>query len=117
VRTGRIERTQLDTMLALARALVFPSTYEGFGIPVIEALRVGCPPIVADATALPEAVGGAGVLVEPLSIDAWSAALEAALAWDAPRRDALVAAGARRLEELLPARVAPQWQQLHRRLW
>jgi len=117
VRTGRIERTQLDTMLALARALVFPSIYEGFGIPVIEALRVGCPPIVADATALPEAVGGAGVLVEPLSVDAWSAALEPALAWDAPRRDALVAAGSRRLEELLPARVAPQWQELHRRLW
>ena len=117
VRAGRIERTQLDTMLALARALVFPSTYEGFGIPVIEALRVGCPPIVADATALPEAVGGAGVLVEPLSVDAWSEALETALAWDGPRRAGLVAAGARRLEELLPARVAPQWQQLHRRLW
>jgi len=117
VRTGRIDRTQLDTMLALAHALVFPSTYEGFGLPVIEALRVGCPPIVADATALPEAVGGAGVLVEPLSVDAWSEALETSLSWDAPRRAELVAAGARRLEELLPARVAPQWQQLHRRLW
>ena len=117
VRTGRIERAHLDTMLALARALVFPSTYEGFGLPVIEALRVGCPPIVADATALPEAVGGAGVLVEPLSVDAWSEALETALSWDAPRRGGLVASGARRLEELLPARVAPQWQQLHRRLW
>jgi alpha-1,3-rhamnosyl/mannosyltransferase len=117
VRTGRIDRAQLDTMLALARALVFPSTYEGFGLPVIEALRVGCPPIVADATALPEAVGGAGVLVEPLSVEAWSEALETALSWDAARRAELVAAGARRLEELLPARVAPQWQQLHRRLW
>jgi alpha-1,3-rhamnosyl/mannosyltransferase len=117
VRTGRIERAQLDTMLALARALVFPSTYEGFGIPVIEALRVGCPPIVADATALPEAVGGAGVLVDPLSVDAWSEALETALSWDAARRGGLVASGARRLVELLPARVAPQWQQLHRRLW
>ncbi|HUP74431.1 MAG TPA: glycosyltransferase family 1 protein [Acidimicrobiales bacterium] len=117
VRTGRIERTQLDTMLALARALVFPSTYEGFGLPVIEALRVGCPPIVANATALPEAVGGAGILVEPLSVDGWTDALDAALSWDGPRRGRLVAAGARRLEELHPARVGPQWQQLHRRLW
>ena len=88
-----------------------------FPAPVIEALRVGCPPIVADATALPEAVGGAGVLIEPLSVDAWSDAIETALSWDAPRRGELVAAGARRLEALLPARVASQWQQLHRRLW
>jgi alpha-1,3-rhamnosyl/mannosyltransferase len=117
VRTGRIERTHLDTMLALARALVFPSIYEGFGLPVIEALRVGCPPIVANATALPEAVGGAGVLVEPLSVDAWTDALDDALSWDELRRAGLVAAGARRLEALHPARVGPQWQQMHRRLW
>ena len=117
VRTGRIDRAQLDTMLALACALVFPSIYEGFGLPVIEAMRVGCPPIVADATALPEVVGDAGVLVDPLSVDAWSDALAAALSWDATRREGLVAAGARRLEELSPARVAPRWQQLHRRLW
>jgi len=117
VRTGRIERAQLDTLLALARALVFPSTYEGFGLPVIEALRVGCPPIVADTTALPEAAGGAGVLVDALSVDAWSDALETALSWDEARRGELAAAGARRLEELHPSRVGPHWQQLHRRLW
>ena len=104
-------------MIALACALVFPSTYEGFGLAVIEALRVGCPPIVANATALPEAVGGAGMLVEPLSVDAWSDALETALSWDGSRRGELVAAGARRLEDLHPARVGPQWQQFHRRLW
>ena len=115
IRTGRVERSQLDTTIALARALVFPSCYEGFGLPVIEALQVGCPPIVADATALPEAVGGAGLLVDPQSVDAWSAALESALSWDASRRDQLVAAGARRLESLQPARVAAHWQQLHRR--
>ena len=116
-RTGRIGRAQLDTMLALAQALVFPSVYEGFGLPVIEALRVGCPPIVADATSLPEAVGGAGVLVEPLSVDAWTDALDAAVSWDGPARARLVAAGEQRLAELLPATVAPHWQQLHRRLW
>jgi glycosyltransferase involved in cell wall biosynthesis len=117
VRTGRIERAQLDTALALAHALVFPSLYEGFGLGVIEALRVGTPAIVADATALPEAVGEGGVLVEPLSIGAWSDALESALAWTSDDRAQLVAAGAHRLESLQPARVAAHWQELHRRLW
>ena len=43
-----------------ATALVFPSRYEGFGAPVLEAMAVGSPVIAADATALPEVVGGAG---------------------------------------------------------
>jgi alpha-1,3-rhamnosyl/mannosyltransferase len=115
VRAGRIERAQLDTTIALAQALVFPSRYEGFGLPVIEALRVGCPPIVADATALPEAVGGGGVLVDPTSIDAWRDALTRSLSWTDVERARLVAAGAQRLESLRPALVAARWQQLHRR--
>ena len=65
VRTGRIDTraTRYDAGPRVVRSC-FPRLYEGFGLPVIEALRVGCPPIVADATALPEAVGGAGVLVD-----------------------------------------------------
>jgi alpha-1,3-rhamnosyl/mannosyltransferase len=116
VRTGRIERTQVDTAIALAHALVFPSRYEGFGLGAIEALQVGCPPIVADATALPEAVGGGGVLVDPSSVNAWRDALERSLAWTAQERVELVEAGASHLESLHPARVAARWQQLHRRL-
>jgi alpha-1,3-rhamnosyl/mannosyltransferase len=116
VRTGRIDRAQVDTAIALAHALVFPSRYEGFGLGAVEALQVGCPPIVADATALPEAVGGGGVLVDPSSVSAWRDALERSLAWTAQERVQLVAAGASHLESLHPARVAARWQQLHRRL-
>ena len=75
---------------------------------------------ISIAHVVPEAMDGgglaAGVLVEPLSVEAWRDALEAALSWDAPRREQLVAAGAQRLEQLLPARVALQWQQLYRQL-
>jgi alpha-1,3-rhamnosyl/mannosyltransferase len=116
VRTGRIERGQVDTAIALAHALVFPSRYEGFGLGAIEALQVGTPPIVANATALPEAVGGGGVLVDPCSVDAWRDALEQSLAWTADQRARLVAAGAERLAALHPARVAARWQELHRRV-
>ena len=48
-----------------AEALVFPSYYEGFGLPVIEAMACGTPVVAARATSLPEVVGDVGVLVDP----------------------------------------------------
>jgi glycosyltransferase involved in cell wall biosynthesis len=83
LRTGRIPRGDLDALIAVATALVFPSRYEGFGVPVLEAMAAGCPVIAADATALPEVVGGAGVLVAPDDVGGWSRAMRAQL--DAPR--------------------------------
>ena len=75
----------------MATALVFPSEYEGFGAPVLEAMALGTPVIASDRTALPEVVGDAG-LVLPLELDAWAGALaEVDL-----RRSELVAAGAER---------------------
>ena len=55
----------------MATALVFPSEYEGFGAPVLEAMALGTPVIASDRTALPEVVDGAG-LVLPLELDAWA---------------------------------------------
>lgn len=83
LRTGRIPRGDLDSLIAAATALVFPSRYEGFGVPVLEAMAAGCPVIAADATALPEVVGGAGVLVAPEDVAGWANAMGAQL--DAPR--------------------------------
>ena len=79
LRPGRVERAVLDLLLTRATALVFPSRFEGFGLPVIEALAAKCPVISSSATALSEVVGDAGVLVDPDDIDAWAAAMSAAL--------------------------------------
>jgi glycosyltransferase involved in cell wall biosynthesis len=79
LRPGRVDRVVLDALLAHAVALTFPSRYEGFGLPVVEALAARCPVIAADATALGEVVGSAGVLVEPDDVGAWASALDAAL--------------------------------------
>jgi glycosyltransferase involved in cell wall biosynthesis len=74
-RTGRIPRRDLDVLLAEATALALPSRYEGFGLPVLEAMAAGCPVIVARATALPEVVGDAGLLVSPDDPDQWTRAM------------------------------------------
>jgi alpha-1,3-rhamnosyl/mannosyltransferase len=86
-RLGRIPRRDLDVLLAEATALVFPSRYEGFGAPVLEAMARACPVIVAEATALPEVVGDAGLLVDPSDPEAWAQAMTNILVDDARRKE------------------------------
>jgi len=75
LRPGRVPDADRDGLIALADALVFPSEYEGFGAPVLEAMALGTPVICSDQAALPEVVGNAG-LVLPLDLDAWAGALD-----------------------------------------
>jgi glycosyltransferase involved in cell wall biosynthesis len=75
-RPGRIPRRDLDLLIDAATALAFPSSYEGFGIPVLEAMSRRCPVIASTATALPEVVGDAGLLVDPYDTDGWAAAMQ-----------------------------------------
>ena len=91
IRPGRVPPADRDGFLKMATALVFPSEYEGFGAPVLEAMALGTPVIASDRTALPEVVDGAG-LVLPLELDAWAGALTEV---DRRRRE-LVAAGGER---------------------
>ena len=68
---GRVEGLERDAFVAGARALLFPSQYEGFGAPLIEAMSLGVPVVCANTASLPE-VAGEAALVLPLSLDAWS---------------------------------------------
>ena len=72
-RIGRVGADDRDGLIALADALVFPSKYEGFGAPVIEAMALGTPVIASNETALAEVVGDAGLAL-PLTREAWAAA-------------------------------------------
>ncbi len=91
VRPGRVSDADRDGLIAGAEALVFPSEYEGFGAPVLEAMALGTPVLCSDRAALPEVAGDAA-LVRPLDPDAWKGALDDVAA----ARDELVAAGRQR---------------------
>jgi glycosyltransferase involved in cell wall biosynthesis len=66
---GYIDDADKGALYAGARALVFPSLYEGFGFPVLEAMLCGCPVITSTTSSLPELAGDAALLVDPLSVE------------------------------------------------
>lgn len=73
---GYVDDAQLRQLYAGARCLVLPSLYEGFGLPVLEAMQFGVPVVVSDAGSLPEIAGSAGLLVDPMSVESIAGALE-----------------------------------------
>lgn len=64
---GYLPYEELPYLYNLAKIMVFPSLFEGFGIPLVEAMACGCPVVCSNMTSLPEVVGPAGVLFNPLS--------------------------------------------------
>jgi len=66
--TGYIEGRDLPILYNLAVALVFPSLYEGFGLPPLEAMACGTPVISSDVSSIPEIVGDAGILIDPYQV-------------------------------------------------
>lgn len=66
---GFVPDDDLPYLLAGAKAFILPSLWEGFGIPVLEAMACGVPVIVSNVSSLPEVVGGVGLLIDPYSVD------------------------------------------------
>lgn len=83
------------SLYAGARALVFPSLYEGFGLPVLEAMAWGTPVIASNVSSVPEVAGEAGLLVDPYDVDGLAQAM-ARILDDAALRERLIAAGRER---------------------
>ncbi len=73
---GRVTDAELRALYELACALVFPSLYEGFGLPAIEAMLCGCPVIAADNSSLPELCGDAALFCNPNSPAAFTTTIE-----------------------------------------
>jgi glycosyltransferase involved in cell wall biosynthesis len=73
--TGYLSDAVLAALYAQCTAFIYPSIYEGFGLPVLEAMACGAPVITSDTSSLPEVAGDAALFVDPYSIAAISAAL------------------------------------------
>lgn len=73
--TGRISEEEKPLLYSAATAFVFPSLYEGFGIPVLEAMACGAPVITSNVSSLPEVAGNAALLVDPTSVEDLAAAM------------------------------------------
>lgn len=96
---GVVAEADKAPLLSAATVFVFPSFYEGFGLDPLEAMACGTPVICANATSLPEVVGGAAVLVDPADPGDWAAAIRE-VTEDQSLAARLVAAGRDRAAEL-----------------
>lgn len=85
--TDWVPEEDKPALLSGATAFVFPSLYEGFGLPAAEALACGTPVIASSRSSLPEVVGEGGVLVEPADVEALAEAMEALLVDDVLRAE------------------------------
>jgi glycosyltransferase involved in cell wall biosynthesis len=95
LRTGPLGDAELKALYRHATAFVFPSLYEGFGLPPLEAMACGCPVAAAQAASMPEVCGDAALYFDPQSVDAITGALQRLLTDEALREELRAAGRAR----------------------
>lgn len=109
---GPVAQADLPALYAGATLFVFPSIYEGFGLPPLEAMACGVPVACSNSSSLPEVVDDAALLFDPLDVEAISGALERACTDSALRAD-LAAHGLQRAQQFSWARTARQTLDLY----
>lgn len=112
---GYIDDADMPAVYSMADAFIYPSLYEGFGIPLLEAMACGTPVIAADASSLPEVAGPAACLVDPLDVESIAAGLVRVLGDDQVALQ-LRAAGFERIRGYSWARTARETVALYRRV-
>ena len=109
IRTGHLPADEVCALLANARALIFPSLAEGFGMPIVDAMALGVPVITSRGGATEEVAGDAGYLVDPKNIDEIAAGMSR-LSEDETFRDVLISKGRTRAAQF-------SWEKAARETW
>ena len=112
---GRVSDLELVTLYSMADIFAFPSFFEGFGIPPLEAMACGCPVITSNVSALPEVVGDAALLINPHDSDALADAM-LTLLHDESRRDELRQKGYQRVKNYTWAESARKMLAIYKNL-
>jgi glycosyltransferase involved in cell wall biosynthesis len=107
--TGRLQADELNLVMASALALVYVSIFEGFGIPIIEAMQSGVPVITSNVTAMPEIAGDAALLADPFSPNSIADQMKR-MATDEKLREQLISKGLIRCKDF-------SWQKTADGLW
>lgn len=114
--TGFVPEEQLPEYYSAADVCVVPSLYEGFGLPILEAMACGCPVISANATSLPEVAGDAATLVAPLDPNAFASAIGNVLD-NRTQQLFMKQAGIQRAQEFTWEKTTRQTIQTYERIW
>lgn len=112
---GQVPVERMPSVMAETSAVVYPSLYEGFGFPPLEAMAAGTPVVASNASCLPEVLGDAALLVDPYDDAAFAAALEAVLT-KPDVRERLVAAGRQRVRMFTWENCAERTVEAYRRV-
>lgn len=110
---GFLSPQELPLWYNAADLFVYPSLYEGFGLPPLEAMACGTPVVTSNVSALPEVVGKAGIMVDPHDAEAWAQVMEQVLL-DAERRESLSNAGLKRARRFSWQKTAQMTADLYR---
>ena len=112
---GFVPDELLPAIYTAAEVLAFPSLYEGFGLPILEAMACGTPVVASRASCLPEVAEGAALLIDPTNVDGLSVSLELALA-DPALRARLIAEGRQRASLYTWRRAAERLLEVYQRV-
>ncbi len=110
-----VSELELAYYYSSAQLLAYPSLYEGFGLPPLEAMACGCPVVTSNTSSLPEVVGEAGLMVNPYDIDSLAQAMRQVLT-DSELRDNMVRKGLEQSKRFSWEKAAEQTLEVYKKV-
>ena len=114
--TGSVAKEELVYLYNLADLFVYPSLYEGFGYPPLEAMACGCPVVASNVTSIPEVVGEAAVLIDPYDVEGMANAIGRVLL-DEQLRAELIKKGFKQVKKFSWEKTAKETLEVYKKVY